>query len=91
MTHFYAPRKDFGGGYSRRVVRASVSQSPIRVRPITSLFEVGLKKYFTEMIITLRRCVPQKPMGRYLKGQGHRITLQHNGVKPISLLFEVGF
>jgi len=27
------------------------------VRPITSLFEVGFRNYFTEMIIILRRCV----------------------------------
>jgi len=28
-----------------------------RVRPITSLFEVGFQKYFTELITILRRCV----------------------------------
>jgi len=40
---FYAPQKNFGGAYSRSLVRPSVSPSvrPIRVRPITLLFEVG--------------------------------------------------
>ena len=48
-----------GGTYSRRLVRPSVSPPvrPIRVRPITSLFEVGFQNYFTEMITMLRRCV----------------------------------
>jgi len=31
-----------------------------QVRPITSLFEVGFPKYFTEMITILRRCVAVK-------------------------------
>jgi len=31
-----------------------------RVRPITSLFEVGFQKYFTEMITILSRCVAHK-------------------------------
>jgi len=30
-------------------------------------------------------------LGRYLKGQGHSMTLQHNGVRPKTSLFEVGF
>jgi len=30
-------------------------------------------------------------LGRYLKGQGHSATLQQNRVRPITLLFEVGF
>jgi len=29
--------------------------------------------------------------GRYLEGQGHSMTLQHNRVWPINLLCEVGF
>jgi len=50
---FYAPRKKFGGAYSRRLVRPSVSPSVrpsvrlINVRPITLLFEVGFQNYFT--------------------------------------------
>jgi hypothetical protein len=28
-----------------------------RIRPITSLFEVGFYKYFTEMITILKQCV----------------------------------
>ena len=57
---YYAPRK-----ISRQhivaalSVRLSVRPSvrPIRVRPITSLFEVRFQKYFTEMITILRRRV----------------------------------
>jgi len=30
-------------------------------------------------------------LGRYLKGQGHSMTLQQNRVRPITLLFEVRF
>jgi len=30
-------------------------------------------------------------LGRYLEGQGHRITLQHNRIRHITLLCEVGF
>jgi len=29
--------------------------------------------------------------GRYLEGQGQRMTLQQNPVWPITLLFEIGF
>jgi len=30
-------------------------------------------------------------LGRYLEGQGHSMTLHQNRVRPITLLFEVGF
>jgi len=30
-------------------------------------------------------------LGRYLEGQGHSLTLQQNRVRPITLLFKVGF
>jgi len=66
--------KNFGGAYSRRLVRPSVRPSvspsvrqsvspsvrPICVRPITLLFEVGFRNYFTEMTTMLRRCVARK-------------------------------
>jgi len=41
------------------VVALSVRPSvrPIRVRPITTLFEVGFRNYFTEMTTMLRRRV----------------------------------
>jgi len=50
----------------RPSVRPPVSQSvrpsvrPIRVRPKTSLFEVGFRNYFTEMTTMLRRRVARK-------------------------------
>ena len=62
--------KNFGGAYSRRLVRPSVRASvspcvcqcirPIRVRTITSLFEVEFRNYFTEMTTMLRRRVAGK-------------------------------
>ena len=30
-------------------------------------------------------------LGRFLKGQGHSMTLQQKRVRPINLLFAVGF
>jgi len=30
-------------------------------------------------------------LGQYIEGQGHSMTLQQNLVRPITLLFEVGF
>ena len=60
------------------------------VRPITLLFEVGFRKYFTEMITILRRRCAQH-LGPYLEGQGHSMTLQQNCVRPITSLFGVGF
>jgi len=30
-------------------------------------------------------------LGRYLEGQDHSMTLKQNCVRPITLLFEVGF
>jgi len=65
-----------------------------RVRPITSLFDVGFRNCFTEMhrndhlIETMCRT---QNLGRYLEGQGHTMTLQQNRVRPITSLFEVGF
>jgi len=110
-----------------------------RVRPITLLFEVRFRNYFTEMITILRRCVMLKfgslpwrsrsqhdlaaklfpahnfvicsqilkifhrndhhikttclaqQLGRYLEGQGHSMTFQHNCVRPVTSLLEVLF
>jgi len=59
-SHFYAPRKNSGEHIVAALsVRPSVSPSvrPIRVRPITLLFEVGFRNYFTEMTTMLRRRV----------------------------------
>jgi len=73
-------------------VRPSVSQSvgqsvrPIRVRHITSLFEVGFHNYYTEMTTMLSQRVACN-----FEGQGHSMTLQQNRVRPITLLFEVLF
>jgi len=37
-----------------------IVSGPIRVRPITSLFEVEFRNYFTEMTTMLRRRVARK-------------------------------
>jgi len=61
---YYAPRKISGEHIVAALsVRPSVCQSvspsvrPIRVRPITLLFEVGFQNYFTKMTTMLRRRV----------------------------------
>jgi len=56
---YYAPRK-ISGEHIVAALSVSLSVSPICVRPITSLFDVGFQKYFTEMITILRRCVVRK-------------------------------
>ena len=56
LSSFLCFPKNFGGAYSRQVV----SSSQIRVRPITSLFEVEFLNYFTEMITILSRHVVRK-------------------------------
>jgi len=72
--------------YSRSLVLPSVRPSvhPICVRPITSLFEVRFRNYFTEMttMLTMWRAQHLDP---YLEGQGHWVILQHNHVR-LSLL-----
>jgi len=101
IIRFLCSPKNFGGAYSRRLVRPSVRPSvrqsvrpsvrPICVRPITSLFEVRFRNNFTEMTTMLRRRVARNIWGPYLEGQGHSTTLQQIRVRPITLLFEVGF
>ena len=62
-----------------------------RVRPITLLFEVRFRNYFTEMTTMLKRRVERNILSPYLEGQGLSATLQQNRVRPITLLFKVGF
>jgi len=69
----------------------SMTLQQIRVLPITSLFEVGFKKYFIEMITILRQRVVRNIWGCYLEGQGHSMTLQQNWIQPITSLLEVRF
>jgi hypothetical protein len=59
-----------------------------RVRPITSLFEIGFYNYFTKMITILRRRVARNIWVATLKVS---MTLQQNRVWPKTSLFEVGF
>jgi hypothetical protein len=63
----------------------SMTLNKNRVRPITSLFEVGFYNYFTEMITILRRWGTCNIWVTTLK------ALKHYGVPSITSLFEVGF
>jgi len=72
---FYAPRKNSGEHTVAALsVRPSVSPSvrPICVRPITSLFEVGFRNYFTEMTTMLRRRVARKFESLTLRSRSQR-------------------
>jgi len=42
-------------------------------------------------MITILRPHVAHQLGCFLEGQGHSMTLHHNRVRPITLLFEVGF
>ena len=53
---YYAPRK-ISGEHIVAALSVRPSVRPIRVRPITSLFEVGFQNYFTEMTTMLKRRV----------------------------------
>jgi len=84
--------KKFGGAYSRRLVRQSVSPSIrlICVRSITLLFEVRFRNYFKEMTTMLRRRVARKIWVPTLKVKVTARPYSKNFV-PITLLFKVGF
>ena len=69
----------------------SITLQQNHVRPTTSLFEVGFRNYFTEMITILRRRVANNIWVATFESQGHSMTLQQNRVRPITSLFEVGF
>jgi len=56
-------------------------------RPMTSLFEVGLKKLFHRNDHHIEMTCREQHLGRYLEGQRHSMTLQQKLVRPITLLF----
>ena len=88
---FLCSPKNFGGAYSRRLVRQSVSPSvrPIRVRPITSLNWSWISKPFYRNDHKAETTCSAHYLSPYL--EGHNMTLQQNCVRPITLLFEVRF
>jgi len=91
---YYAPRKIFGGAYSRRLVRPSWRPG---VRPSHScpahkfVIWSRISKLFHRNDHHVETTCRAQHLGRYLEGQGHSATLQQNRVQPITLLFRVGF
>jgi len=97
--HFYAPRKISGEHIVVALsVRPSVSQS---IRPSVRtthscpahnfVIWSWISKIFLKNDHHIETTCRAQHLDRYLKGQGHSITLQQNCVRPISLLFKVGF
>jgi len=91
---FLCSSKNFGGAYSRHLVRPSVCQSvrtshscPAHNFVIWSL----ISKLFYRNDHHVETTCCAEHLGTYLEGQGHSMTLQQNRVRPITLLFEVGF
>jgi len=92
---FLCSPKIFGGAYSRRLVRPSVSPPvspyvPNRVRPITSLFKSDFKTFSKEWS-PYWDDVSRANFGCYLEGQGHSMTFQQNRVQTMTSLVKVGF
>jgi len=58
----------------------------ICVRPITSLFEVRFRSYFTEMTTMLTMCRAQY-LGPFREGEGHCETMQQNRVRLSKLRY----
>ena len=94
LFHF----KNFGGAYSRRLVRPSVSPS-VRQSVRTShscpahnfIIWSRISKLFYRNDHHVQTTCRAQNLGPYLEGQGHSATLQQNRVRLITLLFEVGF
>ena len=88
--------KKFGEAYSPKVVRPSVSPSVSLYVPNSCLahnFVIWSRilKLFHRNDHHIEMTCRAHHLGRYLEGQGHSMTLQRNCVRPITLLFEVGF
>jgi len=78
--------EQFGGAYSRRLVRPSVRTShscPAHNFVIWS----RISKLFYKNDHHVETTCSVQHLGPYLKGQGHSMTLQQNRVRPKSLLF----
>jgi len=95
---FFCSPKNFGGAYSRRHVRPSVRLS-VSLSVCTShsclahnfvIWSPISKSFYRNDHHVETTCHAQH-LGPYLKGQGHSATLQQNRVRPITLLFKVGF
>ena len=94
--------KNFGGAYSRRLVRPSFRPSVLpSVRPSVRTYHSCLahnfviwnqiSKQFHRNDHNIETTCRVQHLGCYLEGQGHSMTFQQNRVRPITLLFEVRF
>ena len=91
---FFCSPKKFGGAYSRRLVRPSVRPS-VRTSHLCPahnfvIWSRILKQFYRNDDHVETTCRVQH-LGPYLEGHGHSATLQQIRVRPITLLFEVGF
>jgi len=93
---FLCSPKNFGGAYSRRLVRPSVSPS-VRQSVRTShscpahnfVIWSCISKLFYRHDHHVETTCRAQHLGPYLEGHGHSTTLQQNRVQPITLWFEV--
>jgi hypothetical protein len=89
---FMLPENFFGGAYSRQVVCPSVRTYVPNSCPAHNFVSWSrILKIFHINDHHIETTCRTQHLGRYLEGQGHGMTLQHNHVRPITLLFEVGF
>ena len=92
----YAPRKISGEHIVAALsVRASVRPSvspyvPFVSGPLLRYLKSDFKTFLQKWPPCLDN-VSRSKLGPYPEGQGHSATLQKNRVRPITLLFEVGF
>ena len=99
---FLCSPKNFGGAYSRRLVRPSVRPSVSQsVRPSVRtthscpahnfVIWSGISKLFYRNDHHVVTTCHAQHLGSYLEGQGHSATLKQNRVRPITLLLAVEF
>ena len=98
IINFLRSPKNFGGAYSRRLVRPSVRPSVCQsVRTTHScpahnfVIWSGISKLFNRNDHHVETTCRAQNLGSYLEGQGHSATLNQNRVRPITLLLAVGF
>jgi len=89
--YMWCSPKQIGGAYSRRLVRPSVSLS-VRTSHSCPAHNIVIWSRISKLCYrNVETTCRVQHLGPYLEGQGHSMTLQQNRVRPITLLFEVGF
>jgi hypothetical protein len=92
LMDFLCSPKNFGGAYSRRVVRPSVrTYFPNSCPAHNFVIWSWILKHFHKNNHHIETTCRAHHLGHYLKGQGHSMTLQQNRVRPITSLLEVRF